>query len=174
MPQLRLLGALLFYLAVLLPQAHADTVTISDLSWTDKQFMAAQLARVDELVRSEFGAQIHGKERDLEVLQQVINRNLVDRNDAQTQQAMGLVLGNVIANQTGMVWVAYKDTNGRSRALCVKGSTDCLFPMTMLARRMAVGLYPDVDKLYHEAMEMVAPLVNKSPYDVATEDSDNN
>ncbi|UTA46377.1 DUF3806 domain-containing protein [Simiduia sp. 21SJ11W-1] len=169
MPQLRLIGALLFCLAAALPQAQAESVSITELSWTDKQFMAAQLARVDELVRSEMGAQIHGKPRDIDVLQRVVNRNLVDRNDAQTQQALGLVLGNVIANKTGMQWVAYKDSNGRSRALCVKDTSDCLFPMTMLARRMAVGLYPDVNKIYQEAMEMVQPLVNKSPYDVATE-----
>lgn len=168
MPQFSGPRALAFGLLLIsvVAQAERASVSISDLSWTDKQYMSAQLASVDELVRSEMGAQIHGTLNDLDVLQRVVSRNLVDRNDTQTQQALGLVLGNVIANQTGMQWVTYKDDAGRSRALCVEGSEHCLFPMTMLSRRMAVGLYPDVKKIYQEAMEMVAPLVNKSPYDV--------
>lgn len=168
MPQISGSRALAFGLLLISMAAQADqsSVSISDLSWTDKQYMSAQLASVDELVRSEMGAQIHGTLNDLEVLQRVVSRNLVDRSDTQTQQALGLVLGNVIANQTGMQWVTYKDEAGRSRALCVENTEHCLFPMTMLSRRMAVGLYPDVKKIYQEAMEMVTPLINRSPYDV--------
>jgi hypothetical protein len=171
MPQIRGSRALLISLLLGSMQAFAEPprANIAELSWTDKQFMTAQLALVDELVRAELGAQIHGTENDLAVLQRVVSRNLVNREDTQTQQALGLVLGNVIANQTGMQWVAYSDEAGRSRALCVAGSDSCLFPMTMLSRRMAVGLYPDVNKLYREAMEMVAPLVSKSPYDVSSD-----
>ncbi|MBB3168164.1 DUF3806 domain-containing protein [Simiduia aestuariiviva] len=171
MPQLRSLGALLFWAVIAVPHTTAEptNVVITELSWADKQFMEAQIARVDDLVRTELGAQIHGQERDLDVLQRVVSRNLVERTDTQTQQALGLALGNVIANKTGMQWVTYVDDAGRSRALCVKDTTHCLFPMTMLSRRMAVGLYPEVKKIYAEALEMVAPVINKSPYDVATE-----
>lgn len=145
--------------------AAEERANISELSWTDKQYMAAQLQKVDTLVRDEFGGQLHESKSDLELLQRIINRGVVEKTDVQTQQALGMAMGNVIAKETGMRWYAYKDSSGRNRALCVPESEHCLFPVTMLSRRMSVGLYPDVGKLYNESMEMLAPHLTKSPYD---------
>lgn len=141
-----------------------QAANISDLSWTDKQYMGAQVASIEELVRSEFGGQLKESPDDLDYLQRIINRGLLERTDTQRQQALGMVLGNVLARETGMQWFVYKDEAGRSRALCVPQTEHCLFPVTMLSRRMAVGLYPDVKKIYGEALEAVQPVLPKSPY----------
>ncbi|MDN3639687.1 DUF3806 domain-containing protein [Simiduia curdlanivorans] len=154
--------------AILLACATAGAeqrANISELSWTDKQYMASQIQKVDELVRGEFGGQLHESTSDLDLLQRIVNRGVVEKADVQTQQALGMALGNVIAKETGMKWYAYKDSSGRNRALCVAETEHCLFPVTMLSRRMSVGLYPDVNKLYSESMEMLAPHLAKSPYD---------
>ncbi|BFM11579.1 hypothetical protein R50072_17320 [Simiduia litorea] len=156
-------------LAILLTCAATEAeerANISELSWTDKQYMTAQIQQVDELVRDQFGGQLHESRADLDLLQRVINRGVIDKSNVQTQQALGMALGNVIAKETGMKWYAYKDSNGRNRALCVPETDHCLFPVTMLSRRMSVGLYPDVTKLYSESMEMLEPHLAKSPYDV--------
>lgn len=142
-----------------------EKTSISDLKWTDKQYMEAQAQRVDALAREEFGSQLHATKNDLELLQRIINRGLVERTDTQTQQALGIVLGNVLASETGMQWFIYNDAEGRSRALCVTKTEHCLFPATMLSRRMAAGLYPDVAKIYNDALEMVEPHIHQSPYD---------
>ena len=147
--------------------ASADErANISSLSWTDKQYMAAQVEQLDLLVRDEFGSQLHESTTDLDLIQRIINRGIIDKTNVQSQQALGMALGNVIAKETGMQWYAYKDSNGRNRALCVPETEHCLFPVTMLSRRMSVGLYPDVDKIYKESLEMLGKHLKKSPYDV--------
>lgn len=143
---------------------QADTSPVSDLGWTDKQYMAAQVANIEELVRDEFGGQLRQSNADLDYLQRIINRGLIDKTDTRRQQALGMVLGNVLAKETGMEWFVYEDADGRSRALCVPKTEHCLFPVTMLSRRMAVGLYPDVNKIYNEALEMVAPVLPQNPF----------
>ncbi|AFU97634.1 DUF3806 domain-containing protein [Simiduia agarivorans] len=145
--------------------AMAESSPVSDLGWTDKQYMAAQVANIEELVRDEFGGQLRQSKTDLDYLQRIINRGLIDKTDTRRQQALGMVLGNVLAQETGMQWFVYEDGDGRSRALCVPQTEHCLFPVTMLSRRMAVGLYPDVNKIYNEALEMVAPVLPQNPYD---------
>lgn len=144
--------------------ALADSSPVSDLGWTDKQYMASQVANIEELVRNEFGGQLHQSKSDLEYLQRIINRGLIEKTDSRRQQALGMVLGNVLAKETGMGWFVYEDSDGRSRALCVPKTEHCLFPVTMLSRRMAVGLYPDVNKIYSEALEMVTPVLPQNPY----------
>lgn len=168
MPYFRSLSALTFAtLAFSQASTAADkAVSISELSWTDKQYMSAQIDQVDALFRDEFGGQIHQSKSDLDLLQRAINRGIVERSNIQGQQALGMVLGNVIAQETGMKWYAYKDEGGRSRALCVPDTEHCLFPVTMLSRRMSVGLYPNVEKIYTESIEMVGPHLKKSPYEV--------
>ena len=54
---------------------------------------------------------------------------------------------------------------GRSRALCVKQTSSCLFPVTMLSRRMKVGTKPDVKKIYNEAILLMQKHLPKLPYD---------
>lgn len=142
----------------------ASAASISDLSWTDRQYMGAQVAGIEELVRSEFGGQLRASPADLDYLQRIINRGLLDRADTQRQQALGMVLGNVLAKETGMQWFVYKDEEGRSRALCVPQTEHCLFPVTMLSRRMAAGLYPDVKKIYGDALAAVQPVLPQNPY----------
>lgn len=145
-------------------------VELDELSWADKQYMASQLSKADELIRSELGSQLRHTRSDLQLLQMIVDKKLIARDDTLTQQALGMVLGEVLINETGMLWYTLNDQYGRSRAICVKGTKHCLFPVTMLSRRMEVGLSPNVEKIYKEALELVGPYVNKSPYAVKEED----
>lgn len=139
---------------------------VEDFNWKDRNHMSEQVERVDELARLKLGLQIRGDKRDLEVLQRIIHRGYIQQDDVLMQQALGAVLGNVMVNELGLEWKRYEDRLGLSRAACAPGTEECLFPVTMLSRRMSVGLMPNVEKVYNDAHELIKHLLPKSPYQV--------
>ncbi|WP_020209757.1 DUF3806 domain-containing protein [Gilvimarinus chinensis] len=144
---------------------NPDAVIIDDLSWTDESFLSQQRARIDRLARENLGSQVRGDKSDLSTLQRIIDRELVAKDDTITQQALGVVLGDVmLKDEQELTWKVYEDKLGRSRALCAMSVEECLFPVTMLSRRMRVGLKPDVKKVYVEALDLIAESLPALPY----------
>ncbi len=140
-------------------------VTIEDLSWADRNYLEKQVATIDELARIQLGTQVRQKLSDLDLLQRIVDRGLIPQTDVQDLQAMGVVLGNVmIADIPTLEWKVYEDSIGRSRALCVRGTRECLFPITMLSRRMEKGVKPQVRKVYEDALELMAEHLPQYPY----------
>lgn len=142
-----------------------EKLRIEDLGWSDRNYLDKQVATIDELARTQLGTQVRRNLDDLNLLQRIIDRELIAQDDKQTAQALGAVLGNVLAEDiTALEWKIYEDPVGRSRALCVKGTRECLFPITMLSRRMEVGLKPNVNKVYEDAIALMAKHLPQLPY----------
>lgn len=142
----------------------APKVEIRDLNYLETQQNARQIAMIDDLGRLKLGQPVRGNKDDLELLQRIINLGLVEKDDTLTQQAMGVVLGDVLVRELGLQWKSYTDQLGESRAACAPNTQECLFPVTMLSRRMAVGLLPNVHKLFDETSAMIAPYLLQNPY----------
>lgn len=163
---LRLVLGIALSLSGLGVQADAQ---ISDFQWIDDNHMQQQIQRVDDLARTRVGSQVRGDSTDLDTLQRIIDRDLVDSEDSLTLQALGAVLGDVMRDQIEeLEWKVYEDELGRSRALCLRDTQECLFPITMLSRRMEVGLKPDVRRIYDDALERIEPLLPEAPYGPAS------
>jgi len=143
-----------------------NKVAIEDLGWMDHNKMDQQLRKVDELTLSKLGTPLRKNYSDLDTLQRLIDKELVPQDDLDTQQAMGIALGNVLLADFPhtLEWKVYRDNLGRSRALCVKGTQECFFPVTMLSRRMEVGSKPNVRKIYQDSVAMMAEYLPKMPY----------
>lgn len=143
-----------------------ESLEITDLGWMDHNKMSKQVEKINELAQTKLGTPLRKDLSDLATLQRIIEKDLVDIKDFDTQQAMGVVLGNVMLADfpQSLEWKIYRDNLGRSRALCIKGTQECLFPVTMLSRRMEVGLKPDVKKVYDDALDMVAELLPQMPF----------
>ena len=179
---MRFILACIFLSATLATQAQVDsplnittqapieqkdpTLTITDIDWMDKNKMEKEIALISELVQSKLGASLRKDLSDLNTLQRIIDMNLVERDDFKTQQAMGVVMGNVFLADFPhtLEWKIYRDKEGRSRALCVKGTQECMFPITMLSRRMEVGSKPDVRKIYNDTIARMANYLPQMPY----------
>lgn len=146
------------------PQKEA---VITNLGWMDQNRMEQEITKINELTQTKTGTPLRRDLTDLDTLQRVINSELVAIDDHETQQALGVVLGNVMLADfpTTFEWKVYEDDVGRSRALCVKQTSACLFPVTMLSRRMEVGTKPDVKKVYNEAILLMQKHLPKLPYD---------
>ena len=101
-----------FFVATLTVQtAHSSDleVQIRPLSAIDKQYMEQQRATVEGLA-NRLGRRLSGvPARDLDTLQIIIDRRWIDQEDAKTQQAMGIVFGDLLAKELSFDWVVYRD-----------------------------------------------------------------
>ena len=151
-------------LLLLCVDSHAGAISIEELSWLQKQQLQNQVEQIDQLARLNLGQPVRGNPDDLELLQRIIYKGLIKPDDHMTLQALGAVLGNVMVSDLGLEWKSYRDELGKSRAACIPKSTQCLFPITMLSRRMEVGLLPDVKQIYAETRDMVETYRKKMEY----------
>lgn len=141
-------------------------VILEDLGWMDKNKMQQQEDKIKQLVKSKLGLELHRNWNDIQVLQRIIDQKLVAANDYASQEAMGVVLGYVMQADfpSTLEWKVYKDKSGRSKALCVKKTYECLFPVTMLSRRMKLEMQPNVTQVYDNAIDQIAFALPKMPY----------
>jgi hypothetical protein len=138
---------------------------VDSLSSMDREFMAQQRKRIDDLARFHFGRQLRTeKANDLDILQTLLDRGLVRPEQTLELQAMGVVMGDLLASELDMKWVVYEDKLGRSRALQFGRSDNFLFPITMISRRAEVGSTVDVEAIYNKAASMIEPYRTPLPF----------
>ncbi len=114
-------------------------VLIEPLTAVDRQFMADQRMRVEQLT-NRLGRGLTGvADRDLDTLQRIVDERMVPAEDTLTLQAMGVVFGDLLGKRLDMDWVVYRDKKGRSRALRYRQMNVYLFPVTMISRRQEGG-----------------------------------
>lgn len=91
---------------------------------------------------------LHGDTRDLSTIQQIIDRDILKKNQTQEWQDVGVVFGDILANQFDLHWVSYGDDKGISTALQWKDTQNFVFPVTMFSKRIQFGEELNVDALY--------------------------
>lgn len=148
-----------------LPAAAQDRVWISELTPLDRQYMIHQRASLDDLARRHLGQGFLGqKDRDLELLQRLLDRGLVRAEQTAELQAMGMIMGELLADELGMHWVVYEDKLGRSRALRYRETDNYLFPMTMISRRQEAANQTRVEDIYQRAVASITPYRTPLPF----------
>lgn len=147
---------LLLALSMAAPGWAREPPRIGELTMLDQQFMERQRGRIEELSSRHLGRGFQGSsDNDLNLLQRLLDQRLV-RNDQKTElQAMGVILGDLLARELGMHWVLYEDDIGRSRALRYRDTDLYLFPMTMISRRREAGDLTPVADIYNRAVQEI-------------------
>jgi len=160
-----------FGLLALLSVSHSSHAqparepVISAPTTIDRDFMASQRKTVDDLARRYFGQGITGdKARDLDVMQRLLDGRLVRNEQTLELQAMGIVLGDLLAAEYQLRWIIYEDADGRSRALKHRDSDVFLFPVTMISRRYEVDSRRPVAEIYAEAEAILLPNLPRKPF----------
>ncbi len=111
---------------------------------------------MQDLATINLGRQFAGdRDPDLALLQALLDKQLVRPDQVPELQAMGLIIGDLLAAELGMHWVVYEDNIGRSRALRYRETDDVLFPMTMISRRRAAGNQTSVTAIYQKASGII-------------------
>jgi hypothetical protein len=172
---LGLVGAIAFYLVLgrsitnpfdmLLPAMGAGTPLLEDdsfiaqrslvepLDGVEQRRLREQRQLVQELARRHIGTPLSSGQslEDLRVIQELLDKKLVKGDETYELQALGVALGDVIAAQLDLHWVAVEDDLGRSRALQWGEGEDLIFPITMISKRVEVDLRFSVEELYEKA-----------------------
>lgn len=131
-------------------------VRISELSSVDRQYMAQQREILADLAARHLGRRFSGNRiQDLELLQSMLDRRLVRPDQTRELQAMGVIMGDLLAADLGMHWVVYEDRVGRSRALRYRESDNYLFPVTMISRRQEADNHTPVKVIYQKAHAII-------------------
>ena len=164
----RLLTALVFTLCLLPTGLMAQApkpLEISEPTKLDLAYMERQMDLLEELGRNNFGRGLSGdKDRDLALMQRLLDQSLVRASQTAELQAMGMVMGNHLAEEFDLHWVIYEDHLGRSRALRYRDSDAYVFPMTLVSRRVEGGNRVELQKLYDKAAQNVVELRPKLPF----------
>jgi hypothetical protein len=161
----------LFYSAYSLAQ---DEPEISELTYLDRGFMQQQRELINDIAATNLGRQFSGEKiRDLDLLQTLLDRGLVKPDQTRELQAMGLILGDLLAADLGLNWVIYEDELGRSRALRYADTDNYLFPMTMIARRIEGDSHTPVVAIYDKAYQSIYKIQPQRPFQEPTTLSNN-
>ena len=151
----------------LAPRAVAQQAAprISEPSNLDRQFMQQQRDLLAALTSRNFGRGFSGdRDRDLELLQRLLDQRLVRPDQTRELQAMGVVMGDLLAADLDMHWVIYEDRVGRSRALRLQSSDNYLFPITMISRRQEAGNRKPVSEIYRKARDSILQVKPPLPF----------
>jgi len=142
-----------------------DELSVSDLSALDRQYMQYQRQQLNDLAARHYGRQFTGdKDRDLALLQRLLDEGKVRGDQTEQLQAMGIILGDLLAADLGLHWVVYEDKAGRSRALRYRETDNYLFPATMISRRREVGSTTPVAEIYRKAQETIRAAAPPLPF----------
>jgi len=134
-----------------------DNVRIGVLSNVDRQYMTQQRTMLQDLAASRLGRHFNGdRNNDLALLQALLDKRLVRPQQTRELQAMGVIMGDLLATDLDMHWVIYEDRLGRSRALRYRDSDDYLFPITMISRRREADNLKPVAEIYQKAYAIIA------------------
>ena len=137
---------------------------LGDLTNMDLQFMTQQRKALQDLAMANLGRRFNGDHsRDLDLLQALLDAQLVQPDQVRELQAMGLIMGDLLAVELGMHWIVYEDDMGRSRALRYQQSEVVLFPITMIARRREAGNKTAVAEIYQRASTRIAKSTRALP-----------
>lgn len=138
---------------------------VEPMQWINNNYLEIQRKHIDELARDNFAKRFKGTKADLSLLQRFADRKVIDRDDKKSLQALGVILGDIFVSEYApLEWAVFEDELGKSHAVCVKETTECLFVTTMLSRRMEVGSVPDIRKIYKNNYENIKQFFPKRAY----------
>lgn len=156
---------LLIVWTVCSPAVALDDIEISSLTKIDLQYMQQQRDLLGDLTARNFGRQFTGsKDKDLALLQRLLDEDIVSGDQTRELQAMGIIMGDLLAEDLDLDWVVYKDRLGRSRALRYKSTDNYLFPVTMISRRREVDNRTPVTDIYRRAQDTLRASLPALPF----------
>jgi len=131
----------------------AQRTLIEPLDGVEQRRLREQRQLVAELARRHIGTQLSAGEslEDLRVIQELLDKKLFSPDQTYELQSLGVALGDLMAAQLDLKWVAVVDDLGRSRALQWGDGEDLIFPITMISKRVEVDLRFRVEDLYDKA-----------------------
>jgi hypothetical protein len=100
----------------------------------------------------------------LRLLEAILANGWVEPSETWKLQALGICLGDALAQELLMDWVLVDDEYGRSPALNWPGTTIYTFPQTLISKRIEQGEIVDVKGLFEDTAELVREMAFSGRY----------
>lgn len=111
--------------------------TVKELSLGQRYSLDTQRRETMDLIARRLGVlNLKGDKSDLKVLQNLVDRKAIGRDDVRGLQSLGIVFGDVLVSEYGLSWVSYEDDVGTSKALRWKKTENYVFPVTLFSKRV--------------------------------------
>ena len=131
-------------------QPEPVQMTVEVLSFGQRFIMSQQRGEVEDLIARHVGiVRLHGDHTDLDAMQQLVEKQVV-KEDVKSWQAMGVVMGDLMADEFDLHWVSVIDELGESKALQWQDTMDFVFPVTLLSKRKQFGEKIDIPAIYEK------------------------
>lgn len=133
--------------------------TIRKAERADLEGIRKRVRFVHELAKEHLGRPLPGGDADLDVLQEILDRELLGAEHTFELQCLGAVLGERLAAMIdGLEWAVVEDEHGTDPALRYEDTSLLLFPLTMISKRVEDGTEIDVRAMVTQLREKLAEL----------------
>ncbi len=133
-----------------------DKPQIMEFRDADKRYVENAVTRISDMTARFYGSALKGEpEKDVRLIQRLLDDERITSNQLLLLQSAGIALGVALANDRRLRWIRYSDKQGTSRALLIKETGDIVFPATIISRRFKVGLDVNVRRLYDKTASFV-------------------
>jgi len=130
---------------------------VTELTLGQQFVLASEREEIKELIERKLGVMdMNGRLTDLSVLQRIIDRKYIAKDDVKEWQSLGILFGDVLANNLDLKWVGYQDELGETKALQWRKTLNFVFPVTMLSRRQQFNQEINVQALYEKVEADIA------------------
>ena len=123
--------------------------------------IARKWVAVERLAAEEYRIQLTTEPTALFLLQRLLDEDVISR-DPYALQCLGAVLGRIMAaNIPGLDWILIEDETGKDMCLRYADTSLCIFPLTMISKRIERGEAADIADLYEQTRSDVQRLANE-------------
>lgn len=146
------------------PEQNEEPPVVEDLSVGQRFILDAQRREMKDLIARRLGVmELEGNENDLPILQQLIDRDVLEDDQVKEWQALGVIFGDILVEELNLHWVSYEDERGVSKALQWRDTMNFVFPVTAFSRRVQFNQEIDVREIYEKIRRDVAKFREPRP-----------
>ena len=139
--------------------AHDDAPEpkFSELSHWDSERLDQQRALVAAAAKRRYGTAVLSRtKRDLPILQRLIDDKVFKKSQTYELQSLGVVFGDVLANELPLRWVMITDEYGTDPTLRFKNTSININALTVISKRVERGERVDVSSLVQKNREALS------------------
>jgi hypothetical protein len=129
----------------------------SQLSERDNERLNQQRAVIGAIAKRRYGvATLSRTERDLPILQRIVDDGVLKESQTYELQSLGVVFGDVLASELNLRWVMITDEYGTDPTLRYKGTNININALTMISKRVERNERVDLFRLLQQNREAIA------------------
>ncbi len=132
--------------------------SIADLEWLATQRAVVEKYLGDDDARTKY-TKPAGK---LGLLRALLTQKVFKPTQTYELQCMGIVLGDTFVQELGMEWVTVEDEHGTDPAVRLPNTSNIIFPLTMISKRVERGEDVDVFDLFNGVADQIEQLKHKT------------